>query len=104
MNLIEHLNRQREFSLRTFGPGDRVAGVLDHIRKEILEVESNPTDLEEWIDIVMLALDGAWRAGYSSEQIARQLQDKLAKNESREWPDWRTAKPGKAIEHKKGAN
>jgi hypothetical protein len=27
------------------------------------------------------------------------LKAKQTKNENREWPDWRTAAPGKAIEH-----
>lgn len=99
MNLIEYLERQIAFSERTFGPGLRTKMVLDHIRKELAEVESAPTDLEEWIDVVMLALDGAWRAGYTPQQIAEQLTAKLAKNEARTWPDWRTAEPDKAIEH-----
>ena len=56
-------------------------------------------DLYEWIDIVLLALDGAWRAGYSPATIAEALEAKQSKNENREWPDWRTADPNKAIEH-----
>jgi len=99
LNLIEHLQRQREWSERTFGPGDRTKGVVNHIRKELIEIESNPIDLYEWIDVVILAFDGAWRAGYSPEQIASALAQKHAINESRQWPDWRTADPDAAIEH-----
>ena len=98
-DMIAHLARQREWSERTFGPGPRPEGVCDHIRKELREIEQSPVDLEEWIDVVILALDGAWRAGHSPEQIVAQLVAKQAKNEGREWPDWRTAEPGKAIEH-----
>ena len=52
-NIIDaaHIERQREFSLRTFGPGQRTAGVLDHIAKELDEVRKAPTDLSEWADI-----------------------------------------------------
>lgn len=96
-----HLQNQREWSERTFGPGERSAGVVDHIRKELREIEEAPLDLEEWIDVVILALDGAWRAGHSPDAIITQLVAKQAKNESRQWPDWRTAEPGKAIEHVK---
>ncbi len=99
MDLRLHLYKQREFSEKTFGPGQRTEGVIDHIRKELTEIEEQPEDLEEWIDVVMLALDGAWRAGHSPEQIAEKLEAKLHKNINREWPDWRTAEPGKAIEH-----
>jgi hypothetical protein len=98
-DLIAHLYRQRAFSEKTFGTGDRAAGVVDHIRKELVEIESDPKDLEEWIDVTLLALDGAWRAGYSPEEIVAALEAKQTHNEGRTWPDWRTADPGKAIEH-----
>lgn len=98
-DLVAHLHRQRAFSEKTFGPGARTTGVLDHIRKELREIESAPADLTEWIDVVLLALDGAWRAGHAPEEIAAALGAKQAKNEGRSWPDWRTAEPGKAIEH-----
>ncbi|HCR1387293.1 TPA: DUF550 domain-containing protein [Pseudomonas aeruginosa] len=94
-----HLERQRRFSERTFGPGARAAGVVDHIRKELREIEETPGDLAEWIDVVILALDGAWRTGATPAQIIDALLAKQAKNESRTWPDWRTAPADKAIEH-----
>ena len=100
-NLVQHLTRQHTWSEKTFGPGARVQGVLDHIRKELGEIEENPGDLYEWIDIVILALDGAWRAGYSPDEIALALAMKQEANEARKWPDWRTADPDKAIEHHK---
>lgn len=98
-DLLQYLRRQKLFSELTFGPGDRAKGVIDHIRKELVEVEQDPRDLKEWIDVVTLALDGAWRAGYSPEQIVNQLDRTLTRNENREWPDWRTAPPDTAIEH-----
>lgn len=99
MDLVKHLHRQRDFSRKTFGPGNRAQGVVDHIRKELREIEADPSDLSEWIDVVLLALDGAWRQGYEPEEIAAALDAKQTKNEGRKWPDWRTAEPGKAIEH-----
>ena len=98
-DLIAHLNRQRAFSRATFGPGQRTQGVLDHIRKELDEIAENPADLYEWIDVVLLALDGAWRAGYTPQQIVEAMEFKQHKNEFRDWPDWRTADRDKAIEH-----
>jgi hypothetical protein len=98
-----HLQRQREWSERTFGPGPRTKGVCDHIRKELTEIEAAPGDIEEWIDVVILALDGAWRAGATPEAIIAQIVGKQTKNESRNWPDWRTADPDKAIEHVRDA-
>lgn len=94
-----HLQRQREWSGQTFGPGDRAKGVVDHIRKELTEIEAAPADITEWIDVVILALDGAWRSGASPDEIIAALVAKQAKNETRTWPDWRTASPDQAIEH-----
>lgn len=102
-DLRAHLQRQREWSIRTFGLGDRSKGVVDHIRKELREIEAEPQS-EEWIDVVILALDGMWRAGYSPEQIIEALVAKQAKNEARVWPDWRTVPADKAIEHDRSAD
>lgn len=99
LDLVGHLERQREFSAKTFGPGFRVHRLIDHIKEELVEVEAEPFDLYEWIDIVILAFDGAWRAGYSPEDIVTALVRKQTKNEGRQWPDWRTAPPDKAIKH-----
>ncbi|MCB4365433.1 DUF550 domain-containing protein [Hydrogenophaga taeniospiralis] len=102
-DLVTHLHRQIAFSERTFGPGDRTAGVCDHIRKELREVQDDaaaglPT-LAEWVDVIILAFDGAWRSGATPEQITKAIVAKQSKNEGRKWPDWRTADPTKAIEH-----
>lgn len=102
-DFMAHLQRQREWSGRTFGPGDRVKGVIDHIRKELVEIEAAPRDLSEWIDVILLAIDGAWRSGATPGDIIAALAAKQAKNEARAWPDWRTADPNKAIEHDRSA-
>lgn len=98
-DFVEHLRRQAAWSEQTFGPGPRTAGVCDHIRKELAEIEADPTDVREWIDVVILALDGAWRCGATPEEIVAALAAKQARNEARVWSDWRTADPNKAIEH-----
>lgn len=98
-DVLAHLQRQREFSGRTFGPGPRTNMVIDHIRKELREIEANPTDVREWIDVVILGLDGAWRTGATPQQIIDALVAKQARNEGRTWPDWRTSDPDRAIEH-----
>jgi hypothetical protein len=126
MNLIEHLTRQVAFSRATFGPSERTEGVIDHIRKELVEVEECTTSAEraeEWVDVVILALDGLTRAIRESHRdgtvsdvfdpfepdsgrIARvatgMILGKQNRNELRDWPDWRTAPADKAIEHTKG--
>ena len=98
-DLVEHLRRQREFSAKAFGPHPRLRGVLAHIRKELEEIEDDEFNLGEWVDVVLLALDGAWRAGHGPEAIAAGIAAKQAKNEARTWPDWRLVDPDSAIEH-----
>jgi hypothetical protein len=95
----DHLTRQMLWSAETFGPGRRTLGVLDHIRKELDEIEAEPTDLSEWVDVVILAFDGAWRAGWEPQQIIDAIKAKQARNEARAWPDWRSRSEHEAIEH-----
>ena len=95
----DHLDRQRGWSSRTFGPGTRTQGVLDHIRKELIEIEADPLDVGEWVDVIILAFDGAWRAGWEPQEIIDAIRTKQTRNENRVWPDWRTADPDTAIEH-----
>lgn len=96
---VEWLTRRYEWSQATFGPGKRTKGVLEHIRKELVEIEEDPSDLEEWIDLINLALDGAGRAGHIPQAIIDMLIAKQIKNEGRTWPDWTTASEDEAIEH-----
>jgi|ERR1039458_4162063 hypothetical protein len=98
-----HLERQRTWSRETFGPGTRLLGVIDHIRKELKEIEDNPKDVSEWADVLILAFDGAWRAGWEPQEIIDAVIAKQTKNEGRTWPDWRTAPTDKAIEHDRGS-
>jgi hypothetical protein len=97
------VRRHRAFSERTFGPGARTAGILAHIRKELVEIEANPGDVSEWADLIILAIDGAWRAGHSPEAIEAAVPAKIAINEGRSWPDWRAADPNGPIEHDRSA-
>ena len=94
-----YLQHQREWSEKTFGPGMRTQGLISHITKELKEIEAAPHDLSEWADIIILGLDGAWRAGWDPQEIIDGIIEKQHKNELRNWPDWRTTNPDEAIEH-----
>ncbi|MEM9355204.1 MAG: dATP/dGTP pyrophosphohydrolase domain-containing protein [Pseudomonadota bacterium] len=102
MDLIAHMKRQRAFSKATFGPGERTAGICDHIRKDLNEIQSaqsRVTRAEEYVDVVLLALDGLWRAGLQPDEIAEAIEAKQTQNEMHNWPDWRTAPTDQATEH-----
>lgn len=129
MDLIAHLTRQAAFSRATFGPSARTRGVCEHIRKELIEVEDCYPDPDEddalpvipgmhmeaareWTDVAILGLDGLLRAisaahpKWTFDMVAHeaviQIKTKQAKNELRDWPDWRKADPDTAIEHVRG--
>lgn len=77
----------------------RTKGITNHIRKELQEIEDCPDDLEEWVDVIILGLNEAWRAGYSFDEIITMIEIKQAKNEARQWPDYRNYKQDEEIEH-----
>lgn len=113
MDLKQHLIRQMAFSKATFGPGTRTEGVLDHLSKEIEEVRESGGSSDEWVDLVILSLDGltrqlsfcndpnerSARASDIAEIACNMIVGKQDRNENRNWPDWRTLSANKAIEH-----
>lgn len=112
LDLESHLKRQIAFSRATFGPGARTNGVVDHIRKELVEVQDSDGSSDEWVDVVILALDGLTRqlvhSGYDTNRAAEvacnMIVGKQSRNEMRDWPDWRTQPSDKAIEHVRGGS
>lgn len=122
VDLQAHLIRQMVFSKATYGPGHRTKGVINHIEKEIEEIKEsisfpNPGNLPalEWVDMVILSFDGLTRHIWANsnyqmraDEVAtlaiNMIVSKQGKNELRDWPDWRTVDPNKAIEHVRGKN
>lgn len=82
----EFVARHAEWTEKTFGPGLRTKGITSHIRKELIEIENEPTKLEEWIDVILLGLDGARRTGAKGTQIMQELERKLAVCQERVYP------------------
>lgn len=111
-DVSRYIARQARWSEKTFGPGIRTEGLRDHIEKELDEAEATPWDVFEYVDLAILSLDGAQRlcraAGLNPLQtgfaVSQALERKARRNAKREWPDWRTAEPGKAIEHVRSGN
>lgn len=115
----EDIAVQREWSFRTFGPGERLAGVLQHLYKELHEIggsdmmheiamrgpggwvhDASPGAADEWADLIILAIDGAMRQGIEPDVLIEAYHAKMSVNMSeREWPDWRDFGQDEAIEH-----
>lgn len=98
--IAEYVERQREWSRLTFGDLPRTIGITRHIEKELIEIRAAPYDLTEWIDVVILALDGAWRAGCTPAQIEWEMNRKQMCNMTRRWPN--VSDPDEPIEHIRG--
>jgi len=86
------------WNLATFGPGLRTEGTVQHIRKELDEILADPTDTKEWVDVLILALNGLVRLGLSPAEIIAAVKAKHEVNKARKWPDWRNH-PDTPIEH-----
>lgn len=95
--LAEYVRRQSDWSVKTFGPGRRFLGIVDHIQKELDEIHTDPSDLSEWIDVMILAIDGYWRNGGRAEDLATHLQTKQDINFGRTWP--KPTSEDVAVEH-----
>jgi hypothetical protein len=85
-NLRVYFRRHVEWSRKTFGEGRRTIGLTKHIEKECAEIRRAPDDLEEWADVIILGIDGFWRAGGTADDLDRILQEKQVKNVTRTWP------------------
>ena len=94
-----NLDDQRAWSLEAFGPNEHTAQLIGHIESELLEIADAPEDVSEWVDVVIIALDGAMRAGHTSQEVIDALVAKQALNRRRRWADWRTASEGEIPHH-----
>ncbi|HCA9596864.1 TPA: DUF550 domain-containing protein [Klebsiella pneumoniae] len=73
-----------EWSDRQFGNVGPV-GPLKHLAKEAIEAAEAPDDISEFADILMLVWDATRRAGFSDEQLAEAVAEKLERNKRRQW-------------------
>lgn len=85
----DYVNRHFSWSFRTFGPSANTESICTHIEHELEEIRKNPKDLEEWIDVIILGLDGALRCQGIGKVVADDIRDalecKLNKNKARTW-------------------
>jgi hypothetical protein len=86
LDLAKFFDAKAEWSRDTFGHGHR-SGVIAHIRSELDEIAACPSDLTEWIDVVLLAMDGAARSACADgASFVAALIEKQRLNERRTWP------------------
>ena len=107
MRLADIIRDAKDWSSVTFGPGTREKGVIAHITKELDEIQKAKTPEEkakEWVDVIILGIDGLWRSMPNAPvgALVAMIVAKYAKNRQRQWPDWRTMGEDQPIEHKRG--
>ena len=85
MNFQAFVTKQMRWSASTLGRGGRLKGILDHIRKELVEIEENPKDATEYADVIILACDLAWRQGITPYELCKALEAKQFINSQRTW-------------------
>ncbi len=102
--LKTYFARHIEWSRETFGSEPRTKGLTNHIRKELTEIELKPQDLSEWVDVIILAMDGFWLHCGKAEDLMPALVSKQQKNMARTWPDRRTIIEDSPIEHDRSSD
>jgi len=85
VNFFSFLCKQVRWSNRTFGIGPRFKGNMEHIRRELAEIEADPTDATEYADVIILAADTAMRQGISPHALCKALEEKQLINFKRKW-------------------
>ena len=80
-------------------PNQSRAGAIAHARAELIEIEQNPGDLSEPVDLIFMAIDIARRDGHTADEVAEALAVKLAINKSRTWVD--PGDPDAPMEHQR---
>ena len=83
---IDFVVERNNWSIATFGPGKCTKGIIEHIKLDLQEIEEEPLDLFEWIDVMNLALDGYFRHGGKPVQLLAMLWVKLSICKSRKYP------------------
>ncbi|UEP18880.1 EaA protein [Klebsiella phage vB_Kp_IME328] len=68
-------------------------GPLKHLAKEAIEAAEAPDDISEFADILMLVWDATRRAGFSDEQLAEAVAEKLDRNKRRAWGEVKDGEP-----------
>lgn len=78
--------------------GDPLA-ILPRLEMGKALVEREPDNASAWMRLAVWALEGARRTNRTPAQVLEQLEEKFARNQARDWPDWRMVPAGKPMEH-----
>ena len=99
-NIENYIKKQKDWIDRQF-PDVTQEAIIKHIKKELSEIEEDLNDVEEWVDVIILAIHGALKIeGVTPEVLALELISKQRKNFQRKWPEKYDI--NEPVEHVKG--
>lgn len=58
---------------------------LAHLAEEVQEVMADPSDAHEWADCMILLLDAARKAGFTTDDLYDAVVEKMKINKTRKW-------------------
>lgn len=76
-SLHDYLRAHNAWSARTFGTDRKPMSIIKHLRKELEELQQKPDDILEYVDIIILAADGAFLCQYTPNQVVEALMNTL---------------------------
>lgn len=74
-----------KWSNSEFGPGERVHGMIAHLRMEVDELSEKPKDIVEMADCLILLMNIAGAQSYSMRQLFDAVVLKMSINMNRKW-------------------
>ena len=79
------LEEMHQWQLHQF-PQATPHSALAHIKKELKELDDTPYDMEEWVDLFFLTIQGLTKLAREDLNAVRyEIYAKLIKNHNREW-------------------
>lgn len=87
LSLREFWDQHAIWSQATFGSDQErgPSGPLKHLSKEVEEALSDPTDREEYADMLFLVFDSCRRAGFTYDDLLEAVNAKFIVNKGRKW-------------------
>lgn len=81
-----YIEDHHTWSRHALGAADRREGITKHVELEVKELRASGYDLTEWVDIIILGIDGALQCA-GPEEVAKALEIKQKLNIARLWPE-----------------
>lgn len=93
---IQRLTNLHEWSIVKKGDG-QLEMIYAHIRKKLDKIAAEPTNADNWIELITFVEDGAMRAGLTPVHIVSALHAKVREYTNRAWQAIDTTKDAERL-------